>query len=116
MNIKVGTDILDKRRFLKSCKNGGNTFLEKLFVPYELRENSQDQLASIFCLKEAIVKAMELPNSSWLSISTRRKENGKVNCTFTDEHIARRITSLDTSISHEGKMIIAVAVIIIENK
>lgn len=116
MQIKVGTDILDKDRFLKSCKNGGDTFLEKLFTPYELRENSKEQLASVFCLKEAIVKALQLPNSSWLSISTRRINNGKVSCTFTNETIARGITSLDTSISHEEKMIIAVAVIIIENK
>ncbi len=116
MNIKVGTDILDKRRFLKSCKSGGNTFLEKLFTPYEQRENSQEQLASIFCLKEALVKALELPNSSWLNINTTRKDNGKVDCSFTNEDIARRILSLDTSISHEREMIIAVAVVIIDNK
>lgn len=116
MQIKVGTDILDKQRFLQSCKNGGNTFLEKLFTPYELRQNSQEQLASIFCLKEALVKALELPNSNWLNINTTRKNNGKVSCTFVQEDIARNILSLDTSISHEGEMIIAVAVIIMNNK
>ncbi len=115
MLIKVGTDILDKNRFLKSYRNGGITFLEKLFTPYEIRENSIEQLASIFCLKEAVAKALELPKASWLSINTKRKENGKISCAFADESIARKITSLDTSISHEEKIIIAVAVIIIDN-
>ncbi len=115
MNIRVGTDIIDKSRFLESCKKGGNTFLEKLFTPIETRENSPEQLASIFCLKEAIVKALELPSSSWLEINTRRKSNGKVVCSFIDQNIARKISSIDTSISHEGNMIIAVCVVLIEN-
>lgn len=115
MNIKVGTDIIDKRRFLDSCKKGGSVFIEKIFTPYEIRESSQEQLASIFCLKEAIVKALELPNSSWLAINTRRKSNGKVTCSFTDQNLAQKITSIDTSISHEGNMVIAVCVVILEN-
>lgn len=115
MNIKVGTDILEKSRFLESCDKGGSTFLEKIFTPYEIRENSQEQLASIFCLKEAIVKALELPNSSWLAINTSRKSNGKLTCSFIDQNLAQKITSIDTSISHEGNMIIAVCAVILDN-
>lgn len=113
--IKTGTDILDKNRFLESLKNGGEGFLEKIFTPFEIRENTPEQLAAIFCLKEAIVKALELPNSSWLSISTRRKSNGKVLTSFVDNNIARKTSSLDTSISHEGNLIIAICVVIVEN-
>lgn len=116
MNIKVGTDVLDKKRFLDSYKNGGDPFLQHIFTPQELRQNSKEQLASIFCLKEAVIKALELPYDSWLIVSTNRKTNGKVECSFLDRKIAKRIISLDTSISHEEKMIVAVAVIIIDNK
>ena len=116
MQIKIGTDLLNKKRFLTSCQNGGDNFLEKIFTPYERRENSLDQLASIFCLKEAVVKALVLPPGSWLFINTLRLENGKLGCTITHEDIARKITSFDTSISHEEKMIIAVVVIIMENR
>lgn len=113
--IKTGTDILDKNRFLESYKNGGPAFLEKIFTPFEMRENSPEQLASIFCLKEAVVKALELPNSSWLSISTRRKSNGKVLASLVDKNIARKISSLDTSISHEGNLVLAICAVIVEN-
>lgn len=116
MQIKTGIDVLDKKRFLTSCKNGGETFLAKIFTPYEIKNNSKEQLASIFSVKEALVKALELSHSSWLSISTSRQENGKIACSFIDKKIAKDIISLDTSISHEGEMVIAVAVVIIENK
>lgn len=115
MQVKIGTDILDKNRFLSSCEKGGDSFLTKIFTPHEIRVNNKDQLASIFCLKEAVVKALELQSSSWLSISTSRKGNGKVICSFTDVKIAKKIKSIDTSISHEDNMIVAVAVVIVQN-
>ena len=115
MNIKVGTDILNKERFLQSYKHGGQRFLEKIFTPEELRNNSTEQLASIFCLKEALVKAFHLSHSSWLEITTTRHVSGKVECSFLSGKIAKNVVSLDTSISHEDNLIIAVAVAIVDN-
>jgi holo-[acyl-carrier protein] synthase len=112
MEIKTGIDLLDKRRFFASLQNGGDTFLQKIFTPHELRENNHDQLASIFCLKEAVVKALEMTPGSWLAIHTQRKGNGKLTCTFESVELARTISSIDTSVSHEGDMVAAVAVIL----
>ena len=113
MEIKTGIDILRKRRFLGSMKRGGKAFLERTFTPQELRQNTKEQLASIFCMKEAVMKALELPGNSWLMISTSRKENGKVVSSLLTQAIAGRIASLDTSISHDGEWIIGIAVCIL---
>lgn len=114
MDIKTGIDLLDLNRFLTSLKNGGENFQKRVFTPQEIRQNTREQLASIFALKEAVIKSLELPVGSWLSISTNRKANGKVACTFLDPGIAKRIISIDTSISHDGRWIIAVVVIVIK--
>ncbi len=116
MPVKIGVDITTKTRFEKSLENGGNAFINHLFTPQELRQNTKDQLASIFCLKEAVIKALELPHNSWLKINTNRQSNGKVVCSFIDKDTATKISSLDTSISHEGEIIISVAAIILEEK
>ena len=113
MNVKVGTDIVDIKRFLSSSKNGGEAFNNRLFTPFEQRTNTVEQLASIFCLKEALIKALSLSYDSWLVISTKRLDNGKLDCSFSDVKIAKSIISIDTSISHEGDLIFGVAVVII---
>ena len=114
MRIKIGVDFSREERFLASFKKGGGSFLNRLFTNQELRQNSTAQLASIFSLKEAVIKALELPQNSWLQINTNRKENGKVECSFLNEKIAEKISSLDTSISHDGGWIIAEAVVILK--
>lgn len=113
MDIRVGTDILRISRFLNSLSKGKDNFINHLFTPQEIRQNSKEQLAGIFCIKEALIKALELPTDSWLKINTNRNGNGKVSISFLDSKIAREVKSLDTSISHDGGWIIAVAVIIL---
>lgn len=115
MKVKIGVDAASQKRFLKSFEKGGESFLNLLFTPQEIRQNSPLQLASIFCLKEAVIKALVLPKNSWLAISTNRKKSGKVECTFTDKKIANRIISLDTSITHDRGLIIAVAIAVIKS-
>lgn len=114
MVIKTGTDITYENRFLTSLKRGKAVFLQSLFTAQEIRQNSELQLASIFCLKEAVMKALEMPHDSWLNISTDRTESGKVMCSILDRKTASTIKSLDTSISHDGGLIIAVAVALID--
>lgn len=113
MQTKIGIDIVLKSRFHKSLKTGKDAFLKRIFTPQELRQNSKDQLASIFCIKETIIKALELPQDSWLFINTNRKENGKVECSFLERTIAQNIISLDTSISHEREWIIGAAIVLL---
>lgn len=91
-------------------------FRSRLFSSQEQRQNSDTQLVSIFCLKEAIIKALLIPQNSWLKISTDRKMSGKVGCSFTDKKIAEKIITLDSSISHDGGWIIAVVVAILKTK
>lgn len=115
MNIKIGTDILKQNRFLTSLEKGGNSFTNRLFTPQEIRQNSREQLASIYCVKEALIKALGLSMGSWLKINTNRGESGKVNISFLDQKIAKRIKNLDTSISHDGGWVIAVVIVILKN-
>ncbi len=114
MKIKTGIDIVNRKRFQASLKAGKEAFLDRLFLPQELRQNTPDQLASIFALKEAIMKALDKPRI-WHSICTNRKASGKVECSFTDVSVAQMISSLDTSIAHEGEWIIAVVVIVMRH-
>lgn len=111
--MKVGIDILRKSRFRTSLKRGGDTFIKRVFTAQELHQNTPEQLVSIFCIKEAVMKALELPKDSWLSISTNRKANGKIICTIINSKFGHRIHSLDTSVSHDGIWIIAVAVVLL---
>ena len=110
MMTKIGIDIARQKRFLDSLKKGKEPFLNRIFTPQELRQNSDLQLASIFSIKESVIKALELNYDSWLQISTDRKENGKVNCSLIEAELAKNIISLDTSVSHDGGWIIAVTV------
>ena len=112
MQTKIGIDILRIDRFVTSHKRGGEAFRERIFTLQELRQNTPEQLATILCIKEAVMKALELPYDFWLTMSTNRKKNGKVTCTLTDRNIARSIASFDTSVSHEGEWVIAVAVVV----
>lgn len=115
MKILCGVDILSAKRFNQDIKKLGEPFFKKIFLNQELQQNTNDQLASIFCLKEAVVKAIGVPNVSWLEISTFRDKDGKVHCSFTKINIARKIISMDTSISHDNGLIIAMAVILLKN-
>lgn len=115
MDIRVGTDILRISRFLNSLSKGKDNFINHLFTPQEIRQNSKEQLAGIFCVKESVIKALGLPSNSWLKINTNRNGNGKVSISFLDSKIARKVKSLDTSISHDGGWIIAVAVVALES-
>jgi phosphopantetheine--protein transferase-like protein len=113
--IKVGTDLLKLNRFIKSAENGKGPFLKRLFTPQELKQNSIEQLGSIFSLKEAAIKALSLSPGDWLKINTNRTKTGKVGITFLDSNLASKIISLDTSLSHDGGWIIAVVVAVIKN-
>lgn len=113
MIVKTGIDILSRSRFSKSF-NSSEAFKYKIFTQQELGNNTPQQLASIFCLKESIIKALGLKSASWLMISTSRLENGKVVCSFLDPDIASKIESFDTSISHEKDFIVTTATFILK--
>lgn len=114
MVIKCGVDILQSKRFNKDIKNLGTNFLHKLFSNQELSQNTPVQLASIFCLKEAIIKALGPNSISWLEINTNRKKSGKVLCSFTKKDIATKVISMDTSITHDNGIIVAIATLLMK--
>jgi phosphopantetheine--protein transferase-like protein len=114
MTIKTGIDVLNLSRFLDSMEKGGQAFKDHVFTPQEQRQNTPKQLASIYSLKEAVVKALSLPVNAWTLISTNRLPSGKVECTLANEEWSQRIETLDTSISHDGELIIASAVVILK--
>lgn len=113
MTIKTGVDILHKSRFDDRVRKGKQAFLDKMFTPQELRQNSQDQLASVFCVKEAVFKALELPLDSWHDISTNRQNNGKIVVSILHKDCQETLSSIDTSISHDKDIIVAVVIVVL---
>ncbi len=114
MQTKIGIDILNRLRFETAVTCGGQNFLERTFLPQELRQNTAFQLVSIFCVKEALIKALELSADSWRRISTNRDSSGKIRCSFISERTAAKIISLDVSVSHDEPWVIAVAVVVVK--
>ena len=64
----LGVDIVNIPEFSKQITSGGETFLNKTFLPNELEDRNPEHLAGIFAAKEAVMKTLNLPAGSWQQI------------------------------------------------
>lgn len=97
--MKIGCDLVCISEFKKRAKRSGKAFLQKVFLPSELKSNSLEHLAGIFAAKEAIMKVLDIPPGSWLEIEISHNSSGRPMCP--------RVS--DISISHQKEYVIAVA-------
>lgn len=108
MRIACGVDLVEDTRVAMLSSNA--IFLEKLLQPREKR--LLHKLPSIFALKEAVIKALELPTESWLDIEIDYKENGKTIVTLSDTVRPKDLMSIDSSVSHSGGVTVGQVVIL----
>ena len=76
----VGVDIVEIPRIEKVIKRWGNTFLERVFTPAELKlYDNTPSLAARFAAKEAVLKALGACDKgiSWQEIEILAERNGK---------------------------------------
>ena len=124
MRILCGTDIIEVSRIKDSIERSGETFLNILFTPAEIKyceskKNSKYyHYAGRFAAKEAIFKAVSplLKNKfdiSWKNAEVLNDENGNPEIKFIDI-IFNKIKNIDISISHCKEYAVATVVVMVE--
>ena len=116
ISVKIGCDVVHIKRFGQSTRNGGEKFLDKIFLPAELANSTKlETRAGIFAAKEAIIKALNfLKAGDWQRIEIIKDKNGRPEIKF--DKLNKEIISRDISISHDGEYAIAFVVFIISNR
>lgn len=114
LKIKTGCDIVDLRKFRKVLNKGGENFLKKVFSEHELSNaKSVESRAGVFAVKEAVAKALDLPSESWKNMEISKEKSGKPKLNLID--VDAEVVSQDISISHDGDLVLAVCVFLIES-
>lgn len=100
--MKCGIDLVLNKRIEKNLSNPN--FLSKVFHASELKLEKR-KLIGIFCLKEAVMKAIG-KKLNWREIEVNFDKSGKSKITISD----RKFKSIDASISHDGDYTIGMVV------
>lgn len=114
MEIKVGSDILQLKKFKRSFQRYPQKFKRDIFCESELKNPEISHLAGIFSAKEAVIKALDLKAGTWKQIEIGNLKSGKPFLKLHPELKQKNIKTCDLSISHHGDYIIAVAVFILK--
>ena len=114
MEVKVGSDILQLKKFQKSFQRYPQKFKRDIFCESELKNQETSHLAGIFSAKEAVIKALDLKTGSWKFITISNSETGKPLLRLSAEISKKNIESCDISISHHGEYVMAVAVFLMQ--
>ena len=111
MRILTGTDIIEISRIKKSIEDLGESFINRIYTPEEIKyceskkEAKYQHYAARFASKEAIFKAIsELLNDkydvSWNELEVLKRADGKPFVNIKQQEICDKIESIDISISH----------------
>lgn len=113
MTIKTGIDLVYLPKFQKSLESGGENFLRRIFHDTELEEQDGQRLAGIFAAKEAVIKALSLPQDSWKYIAIKYQPTGAPRVELLSG--TAELQSHDLSISHDGRYVVAQFVAVLRN-
>lgn len=105
MQIRTGIDLIYLPKFKKSLKNGGENFLQRVFLSKELTNTNPEHLAGIFAAKEAVMKALDLSKDAWHDIQIINEPDGAPLVTIPNSKF--QISNCSLSISHSGDYVIA---------
>ena len=105
--IRTGIDMVRLADFEKSLKQGGETFLQRLFHPTEAAGASLQRLAGVFAAKEAAYKALDLPKGDWHALEIQHDNEGKPSIILSPYVDKDGLLSCDVSISHSGDYAVA---------
>ncbi len=106
VGIKTGIDLVKDERIKQLARD--KIFLKKAFHPSEI---SAGKLSSVFALKEAVFKALEI-FPEWHEVEIKHKENGKTEIVLSEKIKPGNLISADSSVSHEGGFTIGIVVML----
>jgi phosphopantetheine--protein transferase-like protein len=110
MAVKIGIDILRNKRLKYAAENP--EFFKKVFTPAELRYKSK--IATIFALKEAVMKALGR-KVEWKDIQIIYKKGKSQPSIFLSPNIEpKNLKSLASSASHDEDYTVAVVIFELE--
>lgn len=107
MMIKVGVDLVKISRFQKMAQK--RTFLERVFLPIELRNATPESLAGIFAVKEAVFKALDKKAGQWHKIEVKKLKSGKPQLLLAED-FKKGYKDIEVSIAHENDLAVAVVI------
>ncbi|MBN1502274.1 holo-ACP synthase [Candidatus Woesearchaeota archaeon] len=113
MKIRTGIDIVEFDRFKERVNNPD--FLKKIFTDNELHNKQVESLAGTFALKEAFFKATQIKIKNWKDIEIKKSRMGKPIIDFLNLNLEKNIHSVDCSVSHENKMVVAIVVLLLKS-
>jgi phosphopantetheine--protein transferase-like protein len=114
MDIKIGSDILQLKKFRAAFKKYPQKFERDIFCESELENSEITHLAGFFAAKEAVIKALDLGAGQWKSVEIQNKKSGKPILKFNGIPQTENIKSYDLSISHHGDYVIAMVAILLK--
>lgn len=124
MQVLCGTDIIEISRIQKSIEKSGDTFLNLIYTPEEIKYCESKKQAKYyhyagrFAAKEAIYKAVssllkDKYEISWKNAQVINDENGKPHVEFLGIEF-KQIKDINISISHCKEYATANVVIIVD--
>ncbi len=108
MPLSLGCDIVSIRRFRDCLREGGQAFLDRIFLPSEQAVASVERLAGLFAAKEAACKALSIPAGRWQQIWVTHEASGKPKILLLEP--VPGMQDLSLSISHDGDYAVAMVV------
>lgn len=108
MPLSVGCDIVSISRFRDCLAQGGQAFLDRLFLPHEQAAASVERLAGLFAAKEAACKALSIPAGRWLELCVIHEASGAPKIRLLEP--VPGVRDLSLSISHDGDHALAVVI------
>jgi len=117
MILGTGIDIIEIDRIQKAVERWGDMFLQNVFTAAEIDHARKFKFpyrhyAGRFAAKEAIFKAMGIPDLSWQDVSIINDASGKPVCHFNNSSLTRDFKHhLLISISHSKDYAVASAIV-----
>jgi len=113
MILGTGIDIIEIDRIQKAVERWGDVFLNYVFTPAEIEYAKKFKFpyrhyAGRFAAKEAIFKAMGIPDLSWQDITIINDPTGKPVCYYENKDFKHRLL---ISISHSRDYAVASATV-----
>jgi holo-[acyl-carrier protein] synthase len=113
MILGTGIDIIEIDRIQKAVERWGDVFLNHVFTPAEIKYAKKFKFpyryyAGRFAVKEAIFKAMGIPDLSWQDVTIINDASGKPICHFNKMDFKHHLL---ISISHSRDYAVASAIV-----
>jgi holo-[acyl-carrier protein] synthase len=113
MVLGTGIDIIEIDRIQKAVERWGDDFLNRVFTPVEIEAARKFKFpyrfyAGRFAVKEAIFKAMGIPDLSWQDVTIVNDASGKPVCRYHRKVFNHQMF---ISISHSRDYAVASAIV-----